>query len=848
MRECVNPKIQIHDTCKAAVREAYHHGKEYFNEYLRIVNRALAMNECPMVQLSFAELEHRYLGTAFAAHVFPEGMDAQSEVSSEKLPIVDVSTENTTLTKNSDIMGVQDDSEEAHDSTLKEMDTYDQVDFTTSSMKRFYPVATIPWSGATVQGTRMAALYFPDLLLSIPHLVEMTNSFQYMHAGVEVEFRLNSTTFHYGAVMISWAPQVLRSVEEVTNFNDMWSSSCNNFSVLSANSQTTVRINIPWINVDNWLDLSLPMTDGNLSAAIGAIYLWVLVPLKLVGSATVPVLQISAQARFVEPTLAGYSLRTVPTDFLQYEAQGEQKKKSETGLISGITEDVSRIATKLSVFPLIGDYAAPLAKATSMASKFLSMVGLDKPTDMRALVRQTPTVNDGYAYGKGLDESNVLSFDPAASVANEVGIYGSIDYDRFDNYKLLPTMVATFSFSATTAPLSNFFQWPVSPTKVHTQDTSPGHTKYFPSHISNLAIKFASWNGGQKYKLDIYTSKMTSCRFRITWNPDATYVGSLPDNQAGDVISFIVDVCGDTQYEFTIPYLKPTPWSPVLFWTDNDIIVNNAGTNGMFFLQLLTPVVVSDNISDTSVYCVLYHSGAEDFRVMRLRDPKESYSPKYLGFAQSAKVEIESDVRKVFRRAFEPIIPAKSVHRSGVTIGQEVGSFSEYLHRYNLMSTLTSTLRYQLITPWNFGTTYSAPLFDRILRTFRYARGSMRLKIMFTGDTLHDYIDATHSYQSVWYLTTSGENLAITPTTDQTEAMVRGAAFEYSQFSPVISVTLPFYFEHNFYSHATAAKYSDELPAVLGYISAPNVAGNIMRSTGDDFSLGFPQAPIPYNS
>jgi len=751
------------------------------------------------------------------------------------------------LTKAADDDGIETTASEMFEPPVLRdiMDPYMKVDYTTSSMCRQYSIPSFSWSGASAQNTILGTWKFPDLLLTFPHILDMIGDFRYFKASVKVQIRINGTINLAGAVACCYQP--CRSTTDDAQYTDMFTACNNSVALISAQKNTTLEIELPWTAPIDSMDLT--ETFSNYSGIIGGITLFVLVPLTTTTSSATPTLMITASANFVDPQLMGYT-QSGYTDFEDdgFISEGKEAvEKSKSGIISGTAMDISRVAARFVGVPMVGEYAAPVASVLKTASKWLSWFGLDKPNDLRAITRTTGTFDDGWSFGKGLDLTNQLSFDPAAEVANNYDIYGCANYDSFQNYKLLPSLLSTVGFNATANIGDIITSYPVNPMDCKRYGTTPGVITYVTTHLMNLAQYHTFWRGSIKFRIDIFCSAFVSFRLQFLWIP-ANTVASIPDSVSGDLINMIVDVRGDTTVEFSIPYMKQKLWTRVN--TPAEARLQTCPeNNGRVYVRLFTPVSIIDPTGSSNIVLVCWKSGGEDFEVMRPRDPQQIISSNKLKQPVNLKEEASDDwedcgvsestdnepivnvmdIRKSFLKTFQPIIPAQCIMKTGVSVGSEVNSWSEWLHRYTYYTNGANSGFTNIWT--DTGTTVA---FIRIKESFLFCRGSIRYKMVFpAGGT-------SVSFQVCNY--TPYENTLLGAPSDQTMAAV-GQSIEMAYERRGYSVTIPFYSDINFYYRGFQTYVGPNLPCLYRKHQVSEV-GTLYVATGDDFTFGFPRAPL----
>nr|QDH87618.1 MAG: hypothetical protein H4RhizoLitter211311_000002 [Picornavirales sp.] len=176
-------------------------------------------------------------------------------------------------------------------------------------LSRLYPIDNWAWSGSSTSGTLLISYHFPNALINAStNLQEKLHRFQYLRAAVRVLIRLNATKFHAGKLLVTWVPCYKKGTTDSNAMQDMYSASCNNSVIVSANTTVPVDFIIPWVTPYSYWN----MRDSYATTAqglMGYIKVWVLHPLILAGASNTPSCNVTLYASFVDPEVAGPGLR-----------------------------------------------------------------------------------------------------------------------------------------------------------------------------------------------------------------------------------------------------------------------------------------------------------------------------------------------------------------------------------------------------------------------------------------------------------------------------------------------------------------------------------------------------------
>lgn len=198
-------------------------------------------------------------------------------------------------------------------------------------LSRPYLVPTAPtWTGSQTYGALVATGNYPEDLINVLNISEKLDRYTYFRAGVEVQMRVNSTVFHSGMLMIVFSPHwnFTTSPSGVASQNDIYSLSCMDFILLSANSGETISFQIPYVSPSSYFNLNNDSGVGDpWEGFIGQWRAYVLSPLRLTGASSTPSVAISVTSRFLQPEVTGMINRAVTPRLIQKEERKSKKNR-----------------------------------------------------------------------------------------------------------------------------------------------------------------------------------------------------------------------------------------------------------------------------------------------------------------------------------------------------------------------------------------------------------------------------------------------------------------------------------------------------------------------------------------
>jgi len=320
--------------------------------------------------------------------------------------------------------------------------------------------------------------------------------------------------------------------------------------------------------------------------------------------------------------------------------QSESRIKSKLGVISSSLEDTTPLSAAVSVAKTVKPYVDMFRTIASTAvnvGRAAAVFGLSKPTTVETTKTVLIDPVPNFTNGRGLDYSKKFSMDPEAGIATDV-VAGGIEQDEMDLKYVVGTPALTSSFAMVNGTPATIVG-STSPFALMSQYT-------FVDYVTRL---FQYVSGSYKFRAYITASTMHSVRLVFYLALDAA-----SDYQS--CYHRIVDVQGDTDFEFTIPYCV-TPMS-------RDIL-NESSYFGVY-VEILSWSQPVPAVS-APIYINVYKAGDSDFRF---------YCAKDMDFQPT------SNPRKDFAKTFQPLHPSMTGYDPGKLIyAEEYSSMRELMHR-----------------------------------------------------------------------------------------------------------------------------------------------------------------------
>jgi hypothetical protein len=394
--------------------------------------------------------------------------------------------------------------------------------------------------------------------------------------------------------------------------------------LVSATSSETVYMDVPFVYPRRYALLS-PSWDE-----LVGIKITVLNPLSSVEeddiSATVIVTAQMLDCELFYP-IAPVSLQS-----------NEAELKSSDQVISN-----SLISRRDDVSKFVGGFPVGkrLMHAYDSATHGFQALGMQKPNALTLVNKFQKGFLNQNTYSKGLETATVYASNPEAKVSSSVPI--TTDTNEMDLLKLVqtPTFIGTNVLNdVSTTPITVFM------------DTLPGMEQNFAYYITKAFRWFST-----SWKIKIYVSASIFHNARVVF-----WLTPSPATNTNDFTQYyhqIYDITGDTEFDFTIPFI-PT-----------DVMARskaNAGNNNPTSMVLNCAVLgwsVPGNLpTSPNIYLNTYCAAGPDFKVSEQLDVQyvfDEIPTSATANGEGYTVEIQSNPREDFAKDFHFSIPRLNI-------------------------------------------------------------------------------------------------------------------------------------------------------------------------------------------
>lgn len=671
-------------------------------------------------------------------------------------------------------------------------------------LERSYQLGSaISWGNSQPSGTLLQSYELPDAVLfgalAIPNYTEKLQNFQYFHAKMRLTVKVNATNYHYGRLIVAYLPCPYTHGGSITepaaphNRALCWLP----LDLASAQSEKSITLDIPFRYPSALWNLSNP----NYAIQAARVYIQVLHPLSSSNNNVTETARITTYFSFVDPRPIGLVTthskhpaklkkrqylrarirRNLPQSSECIDAQvhgrrngvykkktstvsAEVDKKSRLGVVSGVSYDIADIGSRLSHIPVIGDIASTASSVFQHVGSIAETFGFAKPADINAPTRIYNNPMPELAQSRGLSQAARFTMDQGNHQNTNSDVYAPDCEDEMSWNTISRTPGLLKTMVTITGGSSGDIVWsaPTRPDYIPgTKNTSFIQFDPIPVNMGSLYCRY--WRGSMKYTFIFSAGKFTTTRLRISYIPGFVWATpTVPTNVSGDIVSRVVDICGDCTVCVTIPYLSDQPYLPCLPTVDADDF-DLAKESGSIVVSLATNPISVDNIT-APVYMSVFAAGGEDmtfYSPQGLRDrgytagppARQNWTNELTALFEEPpsleddflNVDTHWNPRLEFSKTFPGLVECTHAVMKDVNFGESVDNVMDLLSRPVAIQSGDSAPDYLTSLP----TAAVSNIFDFLPHMFRFCRIGLRFYIKATTELLlegHFRTDSTAPY------------------------------------------------------------------------------------------------------
>jgi len=695
------------------------------------------------------------------------------------------------------------------------------------ALKNNFRVATFDWGSATPIGGVPYSISFPIALFNIPNIAMKLTEYRYFAADVKMRVKINATPFHFGSLGVVFVPRCGHAVTDKTHPFQLMSHPGAMF--LEPGGQESLEMELH----------RLPITPFDpiegATHEIGTVFFIVRAPLaQLSGEEPAPI-SVSIFANLTNIELAGYGETDASAKLIRHLVKGltakndvpkkqsgkgkaEAQVKSQAGVISSLLDTASSFAPVLAVSPLAE--FAPFAAIAGAAAPFFKSIGLSKPASVKDITPTSQSARRYMAKGSGLTIHERLGLHQDAS--NAMPNHPLLTQPDIRELIKMPAWLRTFSFDETATSETVLRVIPLTPSLAFTDNNY-----WYPGMLAYYSQFFQYWRGGFKVMIVFNTAQYTTATLRITHN---SYYEPTPsiESSAGNRISEVLEIRGNTTWKKSFPFLYPAAWAPIVGLRDPALLtIDPSIFMSSLQITVVNPAVSTPDVDHAKIYYSVYIAADDDF------DFKD-----YTGYLLRTQVnEIVTPPKKQslmqsFSTKFQPIHPALASYEQGWVKSETETNLMELGH-----IECECAFAYVSANPNRPDVIYSGPSYiTKLLEPFRVVRGGVNIRYM-GEEPAYGVLSYAYAAASP-YAPSAGMAGVDTYLTKPPYRVWKEAVIGNQD----ICLTVPYKSDNPFALHDSTLPQDVEKmpPVVLLDAGDPSVC---LHSLADDFAVGLPTIP-----
>lgn len=474
-------------------------------------------------------------------------------------------------------------------------------------VEKEYIVNQFQWTTAHTRTQRLTSTPLPSSIFAKTHFPfsNIMKSFAYLRLGISMSVKVNSTTFHQGLLLVSWAPMKYGNLND---YYSMYNKVLRPCGYNNAAESNTVTIDIPFVHLFNYIDR---LDTGSDFFDLGELEVHVYNPLQCPPTATTSI-EVTITVNGLKPEVHGM----IPT--LQ-------------GLEDVVGSIVNAGKSALQTYQAIenGDIAGAIQSGTETISNVECVVqNLDAPLSNAA---HDPHKNQLHHQGNGPWTGIRMSLNRVGTTKHPVSLKQH-KFDEMDIKKLIQIYsgMGYFSWASDQPTATDLFYTFVHPNVANYASlVTVGAKDYYRfSHtaLGGLVHRHTAWRGSIEYKFQCISNEHQKGRLLFYWIP-AWKTGIPTMEEAQSAYYWMVDIQKSREWEITVPFLSPTTWRSMptgpqyyTFANKESVNISFLEYNGIFGCKVLNPFTIN-GVVQNNCEINMYIRAGPDFEVQGLRAP-----------------------------------------------------------------------------------------------------------------------------------------------------------------------------------------------------------------------------------
>lgn len=759
---------------------------------------------------------------------------------------------------------------------------------------REYAFADFTIVGGGASGAILQTWNPLDIFLSQPNVADKVEGFAYLRTDLIIRLEFTTLPTIIGGIMLSFYPDLAVGALTGRTLSRLQLSQVPNIQQ-SLTTAVSMKMRVPWISPFYARDLHngfgnigtvilsrlTPSAGGTvavkayISAEESSLKIQYPTPGDILPSVnrvrdkvrTQLVLLNELDPEMYKSVLKDHASITLPVT--------QSKRETDTmrgGVISGILQTGSKIATVASGIPGVGAIASAAAPLLGIGSALAAAFGLSKPISDKPITAVKILPGDSHLTNEGVLASHEFTINQGCSVDSTYAPFGSAaDEMSIEAIMKTPNILTSFSLSTTNPARHIVAEIPLTLHQYTVVNPNNGTVDF--THQAWIASLFNQWNASLNFDFDLYLSHFhrVKLRFLVLPNYYENFVSGTVLPNSFDInrgSSAVVEFSGDNvnwsvrvePRSITSMKMAPTPIISGSSIPDFPSYIAKQNTLATSYGQLLVIVEVPLQAS-TTVSNVLY--GVVSFSADNVELTNPTSAPLFLPTTQSKMSTLGTSYAKLSRsermiRGSEALVsnsvPVDNIQNVKVCAGDACIHLRNLLNafvRFCPQQTMTATsglllrpdVRRSITDAGNPG---YIDYVDYLTKGYAFYKGSINMRLAIAA-TNNGRIGNIGIY-SMWDNSgpTTVPVVGFSTPTGINANTVGTRQIPVFSWECCIDCNVPFYqswhIVRNNVNNSLGAviPYGEEYPNILIYkgdIATQNV--DIYRSVGDDFRMGF---------
>lgn len=672
------------------------------------------------------------------------------------------------------------------------------------------------------------ALYFNN-----PRVVNRIINYNLLRAKLHIKIVVNGNGFFYGRAIASYLP--LAAFDAYTANVALIPQ-----TLVQVSQQPHVFINpttssggeivCPFFFHKNYM--SIPGLDWN---TMGSLTIRTINGLKHANDALDSVtISVFAWAEDVSLSV----LTSVEPSGFSPQSGTEVDEANAKGSISGPSTALAKIASKLSMVPVIGPYAMATSNMAESVAGMAKLFGYSRPSVTSdpnpfkpiAVSELAMTTVPDCMSKFALDDKQELSIDPRIAGLGSGDPLSIVDIARKESY------LTNFNWAMGTAPETLLWNARVSPV-LWAESTGTPKSYHLPA-CAVAALPFRYWTGTMKFRFQLVTSSFHKGRVKVAYDP-----GYFSSNEYNTNYLRIVDIADTTDFTIEIgngqevtllDHSNPGVDSVSTVYSTTNYTSREPG-NGVISFYVVNELTTPNSTVDNSIRVNVYISAGDDFQVFVPEDIFQTLVFKPQAGTETSTIvpdglgdtELDKPEDQLSLKMGPALTDLQDLNK--VFTGESIRSFRQILKRYNLHTTIGcgATTRYRFDfqrrafpflrgnvsgaihrdsadEPYNFANTI---MLHWVTACFQGWRGSIRYKYLYRGKSSNPptlYVSRTWdeadadafslAFAAYTSVNDAASSCVYSPAVDyKVPTGIQGASYRTGFINPSSEFEVPFY-------------------------------------------------------